>query len=557
MIKTIKSLAAGLIVLASAGCGVGVDELATGPDPQKAAAIADTLANPDSPELIRSKNSAKRFLDQSTYGPTLDDIDRVVSIGVEAWVDEQLQLPPTLMLPAMQAMREHRWNEYVNLWWRNAITAEDQLRQRVAFALSEILVISARDGLSEEQLGLSNYYDILVRNAFGNYRDLLQEVTLSPIMGSYLSMRGNHKPDPEQNIRPDENYARELLQLFSIGLVELNTDGSVVTDSSGTPIPTYDQDTVEAFAHVFTGWNFNNADHFLWPSQSDYLSPMVAYPRYHATRPKTLLRGTVLPKGQTPEQDLNQALNNIFSHPNVGPFISRQLIQKLVTSNPSPQYIEDVATVFNANEEGVRGDLGSVVRAILLHDEARNGHTYNPTTFGKLKEPVLRVTALWRAFKPNNIPAGFNYSWVGTELGQSPLNSPSVFNFFTPFFSQPGEIRNRGMVSPEFEILDETSIITLTNRMLANSIWSHNYQYESDANRIALNIDLEVALEEQDRGRLLEHLNMLLLGGRMTNEMKQTLNALMDGYDHESAGPQRVIESIFIIVSSPQAAIQI
>ncbi|MBX2882110.1 MAG: DUF1800 domain-containing protein [Granulosicoccus sp.] len=557
MIIRIKTVAACLLVLISAGCGVGVDELTTGPDPQKAAAVAAIVASPDTPAQVAAKNNAKRFLDQATYGPTLEDIDKVVNTGVEAWVDEQLQMPPTLMLPAMRSIKNHRWNEYVNLWWRNSITADDQLRQRVAFALSEIFVISARDGLSEEQLGLSNYYDILVRNAFGNYRALLQEVTLNPIMGAYLSMKGNHKPDPEQNIRPDENYARELLQLFSIGLVQLNTDGSVITDASGTPVPTYDQDIVEAFAHVFTGWNFSNADHFLWPSTTDYLNPMVAYPRYHATRPKTLLNGTVLPKGQTPEQDLDQALDNIFAHPNVGPFISRQLIQKLVTSNPSPQYIEDVATVFNSNADGIRGDLGSVIRAILLHDEARNGHTYNPTTFGKLKEPVLRVTALWRAFKPGSIPASFNYSWVGTELGQSPLNSPSVFNFFTPFFSQPGEIQDRGLVSPEFEILDETSIITLTNRMLANSIWSHNYQYESDEHRIALNIDLEVALEEQNRERLLSHLDTLLLGGRMTDEMKQEIRTLMNGYDHESAGPQRVIESIFLIVSSPAAAIQI
>lgn len=557
MITRIKSLAAGLIVLTSAGCGVGTGELPPGSAPQKAAAIAETLANPDTPQVRQSKNNAKRFLDQATYGPTQNDINKVVNIGVEAWVDEQMRLPPTLMLPTMAAKKSHRWNEYVHLWWRNTLTADDQLRQRVAFALSQIFVVSARNGLSEEQLGLSNYYDTLVRNAFGNYRDLLEDVTLSPVMGDYLSMKGNHKPDPEQNIRPDENYARELLQLFSIGLEVLNIDGSVVTDSSGTPVPSYDQDIVEAFAHVFTGWHFRNADHFLWPSQSDYLNPMVAFSKYHATRQKTLLRGRILPKGQTPEQDLKQALDNVFNHPNVGPFIGRQLIQKLVTSNPSPQYIEDVASVFNANEEGVRGDLGSVVRAILLHDEARNGHTYNPTTFGKLKEPIMRVTGLWRAFMPYQIPANHNYSWIGTQLGQSPLNSPSVFNFFTPSFSQPGEINDRGMMSPEFEIHDETSIITLTNRMLSNSIWSHNYQYESDENRLALNIDLEVALEQQDPDRLLDHLDTLLLGGRMTDEMKQEIRTLMEGYGYESAGPKRVIESIFLIVASPAAAIQI
>jgi len=556
MIKII-TLAATLVITLTAGCGVGVEGQASGRNPAKAAAIAAALAAPDSPAVTRAKNDAKRFLDQATFGPTLTDINHVNEIGVAAWVDEQMQLPATLMLPAMRQIKDHRWNEYVNVWWRHAVTAEDQLRQRVAFALSELFVVSARDGLGDEQLGLSNYYDILVRNAFGNYRDLLQEVTLSPIMGEYLSMKGNHKPDPERSIRPDENYARELLQLFSIGLVKLNDDGSVVTDKSGTPVPTYNQDTVEAFAHVFTGWNFPGADDFLWPSETDYISPMVAYPGYHAGREKTLLRGRVLPQGQSPEKDLTQALNNIFNHPNVGPFISQQLIQKLVTSNPSAQYIKDITSVFNANESGERGSLGSVVRAILLHDEARRGHLDNPTTFGKLKEPLLRVTALWRAFEPDRFPANFNYAWVGTELGQSPLNSPSVFNFFTPFYSLPGEIQDRGLMSPEFEILDESSIITLTNRMLANSIWSHNYQYESDEYRLALNIDLEVALEQKGRERLLSHLDMLLLGGRMSDALRQELRTLMNQYDYDSGGPQRVIETIFMIVSSPAAAVQI
>ncbi|MBX2824674.1 MAG: DUF1800 domain-containing protein [Gammaproteobacteria bacterium] len=557
MKKIIIKLAASLFVIGIAGCGVGVEDRVPGSNPAKAAQIAAALAEPDDPTVRQSRSDAKRFLDQATYGPSLSEMDRVTTLGFEAWIDDQLQLSPTLMLPALRALPNHRWNEYVNVWWRQSVTANDQLRQRVAFALSEIFVVSARDGLGDEQLGLANYYDILIRNAFGNYRDLLQEVTLSPIMGEYLSMKGNHKPDPEQSIRPDENYARELLQLFSIGLVELNLDGTPALDASGEPVPTYTQETVEAFAHVFTGWNFSNADHFLWPSTSDYLSPMVAYPRYHATRQKNLLRGKILPKDQTPEQDLNQALNNIFNHPNVGPFISRQLIQKLVTSNPSPQYIADVATVFNANEDGERGSLGSVVKAILLHHEARQGHLEQPTTFGKLKEPVLRITSLWRAFEPAYFPANFNYGWVGSELGQSPLNSPSVFNFFTPFYSLPGEIQDRGLVSPEFEIHDETSIIKITNRLLASTLWSHNYQYESDENRLALDISLEVALEEQDPDRLLDHLDILLLGGRMTEEMRSVLHTLMDGYSYASGGPQRVIETIFMIASSPAAAIQI
>jgi len=451
-----------------------------------------------------------------------------------------MSLPATYMSDGLHEAKNDRWNEYINVWWRNTIAAEDQLRQRTAFALSQIFVVSATDGLGDEQPGLANYYDILTRHAFGNYRELLEEITLNPIMGEYLSMKGNHKPDAGLNLRPDENYARELLQLFSIGLSMLNDDGSAINDAEGVPLPTYDQDTVEAFAHVFTGWHFANAVNFRWPKNKDFINPMVAWPEYHDTGEKKLLNGFVIPAGQSAEKDLDDALDNIANHPNVGPFIVKHLITKLITSNPSPEYVYDVVQVFNKNAQGERG---------------REGHQANPQTFGKVKEPLMRITQLWRAFAPTSIHPDFNYGWVGNELQQSPLRSPSVFNFFSPDFSQPGPIRNDGLVSPEFEIIDETSIISMTSRLLSNSLWSHNYKVSSDSKRVAIQIYREMDMED-DRDILLDHLDLLLLGGRMSADLRLEVNRLMDTRDYRNAASQRIAEAIFLIISSPEAAVQ-
>ena len=498
---------------------------------------------------------AFRLLEQGTFGPVLEDVETVALSGPEAWINEQMLMPATFLSDGLAQANSEQWNEYINVWWRHTIKADDQLRQRVAFALSEILVVSADSGLGDEQPGLANYYDLLLHHAFGNYRELLEDVTLNPVMGEYLSMKGNRKPDASENIQPDENYAREVLQLFSIGQVMLNNDGTAMLDVEGVPLPAYDQTTIENFARVFTGWHFANADHFIWPAQSDYSSPMQPWEEYHDTDAKTLLNGQTLAAGLTARQDLNGALDNIFNHANVGPFIAKQLIQRLVTSNPSPQYVNDVAAVFNKNSAGERGSLASTIKAILMHTEARQGHLANPDTFGKLKEPLIRLTQLWRAFQPQTIPFAFNYSWAESELGQAPLNSPSVFNFFRPSYSQPGEINDRGLVSPEFQILDETSIIKITNRLLANTLWSHNFKHDTQGQRIAIDISAEMDLEP-DREALLDHLDLLMLGGQMSEDLRYEVNSLMDARSYESAASQRVVEAIFLIATSPEAAIQ-
>lgn len=553
----IKTLLIGASLCAISACGAGGQGTALFKQaPASAPALPATEVANAVADGPLSDIDAYRLLDQATFGAQLDDIYSTGLAGPESWINGQMQMPATFLTDGLSRADSSRWNEYVNVWWRHTIQADDQLRQRVAFALSQILVVSAQDGLNQEQFGLANYYDILLRHAFGNYRDLLEEVTFNPIMGEYLSMKGNRKPAAQENIQPDENYARELLQLFTIGQVRLNLDGTAQVDSDGVPLPSYDQTTIENFARVFTGWHFANAEHYLWPKNKDYITPMVAWEEYHDTDAKTLLDGATIPAGQTASQDMAAAIDNVFHHPNVGPFISKQLIQRLVTSNPSPQYVADVAAVFNRNSAGDRGSLASVIKAILMHREAREGHLEKPETFGKLKEPLLRLTQLWRAFEPESIHYNFSYAWVQSELGQSPLNAPSVFNFYKPDYSHPGEISQRGLVSPEFQIHDETSIITITGRMLASTLWSHNYKNDSDSKHITIDIRREMELEP-DADKLLDHLNLLLLGGRMSNGLRAEVHGLMDARDYGSGASQRVVEAIFLISSSPEAAIQL
>ncbi len=498
---------------------------------------------------------AFRLLEQASFGPTLNDIGFVGTEGANIWIDQQMQLPATFMSDGLAQSNSEKWNEYINVWWRNAVTADDQLRQRVAFALSQILVVSADDGLGDEQFGLANYYDILLRHSFGNFRNLLEDVTLSPIMGEYLGMKGNRKPAAEENIQPDENYAREALQLFSIGQVLLNDDGTPVIDTDGIPLPSYTQTTIENFARIFTGWHFANADHFIWPQNSDYISPMEPWEQFHDTDAKILLQGEKVAAGLSARQDLDIALDNIFNHPNVGPFLSKQLIQRLVTSNPSAQYVSDVTAVFNNNSQGVRGSLASTVKAILMHSEARLGHLDNADEFGKLKEPLIRMTQLWRAFAPDSIPSSFDYSWVEDQLEQALLSSPTVFNFYRPDFSLPGEINDRGLVSPEFQIVDESSIIKMTSKLLSASVYSHNY---NTANTQTITIDIEREMQlEPNPDELIEHLNLLLLGGRMSIALKDEVKELMSTRVHVGAESLRVTEAIFLIVTSPEAALQL
>ncbi len=556
-------LAASFFVLQACSGGSGDDSSAlfkeNGID-TGSVSTAQTIENSTIPALgaalpapINDDYTAARFLNRSTFGATVSDIERLHELGYSAWIADQINKPATFMLPETRKYDPPRWAEHVNSWLINATTAEDQLRQRVAFALSQFFVVSDQSGLGGQPAALSNYYDILVANSFGNFRELMEQVTLSPVMGDYLSMKGNQKPDMDNAIRPDENYARELLQLFSIGLVQMELDGTVLVDDNNVPLPTYDQEIVEAFAHVFTGWHFKNVDNWNFPKTTDWYAPMQAYDERHDKGEKVLLNGTVLPAGQSAEQDLSDALDNIFNHPNVAPFFAKHMIRQLVTSNPSSQYIERVSTKFNNDGNGVRGNIGAVVAATLLDDEALNGHRRNPETFGKLREPLIRLTSLWRAFSAMPDNPDFSLGWIGNRLNQAPLQSSSVFNFFSPSFSQAGDIRTMDLRSPEFQIHHESSIIDITNTLLAQSIWL-NTESTTDADRAPIDIT-PLMLLDGDTEAIYELLGKLTLAKPPGASLRAQADYLLNKRQKASA-EVRAEELLFLFVASPEAAVQ-
>ena len=454
--KSGVAIAAGA---ALAACGGGGSTPAT---PQPA----------QQPTPITSAESS-RFLAQSSMGASRDQITRVQSIGYAAWIDEQMALP--------QSMSRFDWllaNGYADLLnknteagfdaaaWKKMIGAPDTLRQRVAFALSEITVV-AIDGLvgsGWRAFSAAAFLDLLEANAFGNYRTLLQAISTSVPMGEFLTFRGNLKFNPVTGAQPDENYAREVMQLFAIGLVQLNQDGSMVT-VNGVAQETYGLDDITGLARVFTGWDYDLAS-------SDTATPefkrrpMVQFASRHETGEKKFI-GTTIPAGTDGVTSLRLALDALFAHPNCAPFISRQLIQRLVCSNPSAAYIARVAAVFANDGSGVKGNLKAVVKALLLDDEARAVAGTTSTSFGKLREPILRLTGWARAFgatSPSNAWAIGSTADPGSRLGQSPLRSPTVFNFFRPGYVPPNTaIASAGLVAPEFQITNESTVVSYIN----------------------------------------------------------------------------------------------
>ena len=481
-------------------------------------------------------------------------------MGYEAWVDEQLLQPASLQLPHVQSVPPPQFPfqlqpDRVDIWFRNALSANDQLRQRVAFALSEIMVVSQLGALSDTPYGLADYYDVLAENAFGNYRDLIEDVTLHPSMGVYLSMLGNERPNLALNIRPDENFARELMQLFSIGLVELNNDGSTRLDGLNQPIPTYNQAIIEGFAHVYTGWTYAGAPSFPQARQNNanQVIPMQLYPNFHDTGAKAVLNGVVIPAGQTGDQDLADALDNIFSHPNVGPFIAIRLIQQLVTSNPSPAYVDRVASVFNNNGSGIRGDLGAVVKAILLDAEARPDLPMEID--GKLKEPLLRVTQLWRAYNATSISGRYPLEAAYILFGQGPLQASHVFNFFSPFFAPPGEIRNASLVAPELQIATEYLSTQFTNFMFFQCFVLNqtNTQLNDDDIYIDFSEEMVVAV---DVDALIDMVADKLLAGNISDPLRQEIAGML-AVIPPGEPALRAAETIYFVVTSPEFAYQL
>ena len=446
--------------------------------PTRVTASKGTPRKPTKPTI--SAGEAARFLNQATFGAKDAETMALTASTYDAWLDAQFAMPRTshyqhvLYLKSIGVDIDDFTNQWaVESFWKQAITGPDQLRQRVTWGLSQVFVVGDVNNMRN-----SAYYDVLAQNAFGNFRTLLEDVTLSPAMGYWLSHIGNRKEDPTTGRLPDENYAREVMQLFTIGLWKLNPDGTRQLDGLGKPIPTYGQEDIRGMAKVLTGWTyagcnpsieawycFDSARSGYYRTYADITSPMQPLEAYHSTVQKTLVNGVVVPAGGTARADLKIALDALFNHPNVGPFFGRQMIQRLVKSNPSPAYVGRVAAAFANNGSGVRGDMKAVIRAVLLDPEARDRTQTTTQTAGRLREPVQTLAQYFRLFTtpPSDGRYDFNVWWMEEVFQQRPLSSPSVFNFYSPGFLPPGEMSQAGVAGPEFQILHEGTVVDAYN----------------------------------------------------------------------------------------------
>ncbi len=515
---------------------------------------------------------AVRLLRQATFGPTEADLARARSVGPAAWVDEQLALPVTgypdwPYVPAnrpdscvddrTQPVRPDSFCARDNYslfplqveFFRSSLVQPDQLRGRVAFALSQIFVVSGID--NARNYAMRHYQQNLRERAFGNFYDLLVSVTLSPVMGDYLDMVNNNKANPAAGTNPNENYAREILQLFTIGLFELNPDGTLKRDAAGKPVPTYDLDEIEGFARAFTGWTYPTIAGASARSNNprNYLGNMIPVTATHEFGTKQLLAGVTAPANMTPQADLAFAHRNIFEHPNVGPFVGKQLIQKLVTSDPTPGYVARVAAVFANNGAGLRGDLRAVVRAILLDPEARGARKIDPS-YGKLAEPVLYMTGVARAL--GGTSDGVYFRSVSSQLGQFVFYPPSVFNYYPPDYVVPG----KAILGPEFGIQTTNTAIARAN--VANSLlFSARIAPDSTFyGAIGTTLDLSpYQAVATDASALADRLDRILMAGRMSPAMKAAIVAAVNAVaTNDTLGRART--AAYLVVTSPQYQVE-
>ncbi len=506
--------------------------------------------------VLPTRAEATRFLSQSSMGSSRADIDQVAAIGFAAWLDQQFATPRSTshwdwLVAAGYNNVANRDGEqgFDAVMWRQLIASPDQLRVRVAMALLDFLVVGISGvNLSWRQFAVAAYVDILMDGAFGNFRTLLTNISTNAAMGSFLTFLGNRRANAQTGAVPDENYARELMQLFTIGLLRLNADGTVQTGAGGQPVETYVQDDITGLARVFTGWNLANNDN---NTPDRYRLAMVNTASQHETGVKTFL-GTTIPAGTTGPESLRLALDAIFAHPNVAPFVSKQLIQHLVTSNPAPAYVARISAVFENNGSGVRGDLRAVVRAILLDVEARSVAIAGTSSFGKLREPINRLTGWARAFNAASANGGWttigDTSSTSNRIGQSPGRSPSVFNFFRPGYTPPNTaIATAGLVAPEFQIANEPSVVAYVNYM--GSLVPSNADFRANyADMVALATDGTALVNEVD----------ILLGARLSDATKATITGAVNAISATATnGPvNRVYTAVLLTVASPEFLVQ-
>lgn len=530
---------APLLVLAACGGGDG------------GSSAGGASASPPPPPVVVAPTQvqASRFLAQSTFGATTASIDRVVSAGYDAWITEQFALPRATshwdwMVAAgyNASANSNSQNGFDNSVWRQLISSQDQLRQRVGMALLNFIVVGI-DGLNTnwQAFAAANYLDVLLDNAFGNFRDIMEKVTLTPTMGLYLTYLGNRKANAATGAQPDENYARELMQLFTLGLYKLNADG---TTQGTTPVETYTQDDVSGLARVFTGFNIDSND----STTPDRLRrPMIQQAFNHELGTKVFL-GTTIPANTDGFASLRIALDTIFAHQNLPPFVSKQLIQRLVTSNPSPAYVGRVSAVFANNGSGVRGDMKAVVRAILLDTESRSDANLTAANFGKLREPVIRLTNWARAFgasSPSDAWEIGNTTSTTTRLAQSTGRSPSVFNFFRPGYAPPNTgISAAGLVAPEMQITNEPTVIAYVNYMqslIQNGTGDVRADYTA------------ILTKATDAAALVSDVNTLLAAGQLSSAtVTAIVNAVNSiGTTTPALLNSRVYVAILLTMASP------
>lgn len=568
---------AGLGAIGLAGCGVGTEGAMPASD---SPATGDEDASAVTKETPRgavrmSEAQAVRFLSQASFGADDASIRAVVDRGFRGWMEHQFTLAPTRHEPYVRASfaafpkLAPKSNHVMDTFWKQAITGSDLLRQRVVYALTQIFVVSAsgNNAVKLRPRGLASYLDMLGAHCFGNFRELLEAVTLHPIMGLYLSALGNMKEDPSTGRVPDENFARELMQLFTIGLHRLRADGSLERDGLGRPIPTYSNEDVQGLARVFTGWSWAGPDTSdqrfseAKPSQQPDrdVEPMQPYPQFHSAGEKRFL-GVTIPAGTDARTSLRIALDTLFNHPNVGPFFARQLIQRLVTSNPSPRYVAKVAAAFDDNGRGVRGDMKAVLRAVLLGLKVRSTAATETPHWGKLCEPVLRLAAWARAFGATSVTGNFTIRDVGdpaTALGQNPLRAPSVFNFFRPGHVPPGtDIARAGLVAPEFQITGESSVAGYLNfmrRVVDTGVGSNALTL----NDVRASYTTEVGIAA-DAARLIDRIALLLTADQMTDATRALIRDAVASIPltARDAALNRVKLAVYLTLACPEFLVQ-
>ncbi|MFT4566160.1 MAG: hypothetical protein ACI9FN_001114 [Saprospiraceae bacterium] len=545
-------------------------------------------------------NAASRFLSQATLGASYDEIVALSQRSIENWMDEQMSLQPSFRLEDYIYNLHERKVDSINLyfpdpedphtifntglddwyfdiaWFQYAMTSNDDLRQRIALALSEIFVISRESDFENNPYALAHYYDLLVDNAFGNYRSLMDSITYNPAMGVYLSFMNNPATDTMDGdkIFPDQNYAREIMQLFSIGLYELNNDGTEKIDAQGQSIPTYSNTDIEGLSGVFTGLSWGDGDYFGTRSKNDfsYSVPMQYYPfkvkdrrvvPAHEPGAKTFL-GLTIPDRDIyvyGEQDIQDALDHLFVHPNVGPFISRRLIQRLVTSNPSSDYIDRVASIFNNNGSGVRGDLGAVVRAILLDREARDCGNSTEPSFGMLREPFIRYINLVKAMKID-APGGIyrnSMSRIYNYTEQKPLYSRTVFNFFQPDFQPSGILQENNLYAPEFQITNSVTLVGYLNlfndylndnrRIIDYNNYFGNENFKPDERPELDFTFLETMTDDDQVPFLVDYLNVLFAHGSINSYSVNIIEETIRDYDTNAEDKAQL--AVFLVMASP------